>query len=144
MLCRTTSIYKYINLQVLKIITYNQSGTNVYSSKRNHDNQISMKFNHLILYRVHSNRYSEDNTILVHIMEVRNENSNIWNKNMNHRHNGAILIGSFIQSPFPLLISQYMRCGISMIKSQIEISHNIVSISPSNCAFLDPTTRYGK
>ena len=47
--------FKFIDLQVLQIITSNQSGANVYSSKRNNTNQSTMKFNRLILSIFHSN-----------------------------------------------------------------------------------------
>ena len=63
-------------------------------------------------------------------MEAHNENSNLYNQNISHRGNGAISIKSFVCFPFPLSISQYMRCNIAMVKSHrpVNILKNSVSI----------------
>jgi hypothetical protein len=112
--------FKYIDLQILRIITSSQTGANVYSSrKRNSNQQNSMKFSRLILARIHSVHFSEDNSRLVYIMEARNQNSNLWNKNVNHRDNGAISIGSIIRFSCPLPIESYMRCDIPIMTSHV-------------------------
>lgn len=111
--------FKYIDLQILRLITSSQAGANVYSRKRIQTSSNSMKFSRLILCRVHSQRYPEDNHQLVYVMEARNQNSNMWSKNVNHRDNGAISIGSFIRFPCPLSISAFMRGDIPMMKSHM-------------------------
>ena len=76
-----------------------------------------MKFTRLILARVSSN--SDDNSRLVYIMEARNQNTNLWSKNINQRDSGAVSVGSFIRFPSPMPITQYMRCDIPMIFSPL-------------------------
>ena len=48
-------------------------------------------------------------------METRNQNKNLWNKNVNHRDNGAISIGSIIRLPCPMPIDAYVRCDIPLV-----------------------------
>ena len=111
--------FKYIDLQILRIITSNQAAANVYSRKRSISNTTTIKFTRLILCRVHSTDSPEDNTKLVYIMEARNQNMNLWAKNINLRDNGAISIGSLIRFPCPMPIQQYMRCDIPLLMSQL-------------------------
>ena len=109
--------FKYIDLQLIRLITSNESSANVYSKKKGQGQVSTMKFTRLILARVCSK--SDDNSRLVYIMEARNQNSNLWSKNINHRDSGAISVGSFIRFPSPMPITQYMRCDIPMIFSSL-------------------------
>ncbi len=111
--------FKYIDLQILRIITSSQSGANVYSRKRVQTSSNSMRLSRIILCRVYSQLYLEDNNKLVYIMEARNQNPNLWNKNVNHRDSGAISIGSIIRFPSPLPITTYMRNDIPMMTSHV-------------------------
>ena len=52
------------------------------------------------------------------MMEARNENVNLWNKNTQHRDNGTISIGCFIRVISPLPIKSWMRGDIPILKSQ--------------------------
>ena len=78
-----------------------------------------MKFSRLFLCRVYSQSYQEDNDQLVYVMESRNQNSNLWNKNIHHRDNGALSIGSFFRFLCPLPIVTYMRGDIPMLRSHM-------------------------
>ena len=111
--------FKFIDLQLLRIITSNQSAANVYSRKRTNNNNMTIKFSRLILCRVHSLNSPEDNGKLVYMMEARNQNMNLWTKNIQLRDNGAISIGSFIRVPCPMPIQQYMRCDIPLLTSPL-------------------------
>ena len=57
--------FKFIDLQILRIITSNQAAANVYFRKRNISNNTTVKFTRLILCRVHSTNSPEDNGKLV-------------------------------------------------------------------------------
>lgn len=109
--------FKYIDLQLIRLITSNESSANVYSKKKGQGQLSTMKFTRLILARVCSSL--DDNSRLVYIMEARNQNANLWSKNINHRDSGAISVGSFIRFPSPMPITQYMRCDIPMIFSPL-------------------------
>ena len=60
--------FKYIDLQLIRLITSNESSANVYSKKKGQGQLSTMKFTRLILARVCSN--SDDNSRLVYIMEA--------------------------------------------------------------------------
>ena len=79
--------FKYINVQILRIITSNQAGANVYSKKQLQISTNCLKFNRLFSCRIHSEKYCEENNELVYIMEARNQNLNLWSKNINQRDN---------------------------------------------------------
>ena len=61
--------FKYIDLQLIWLITSNESSANVYSEKKGQGQQSTTKFTRLILARVCSN--SDENSWLVYIMEVQ-------------------------------------------------------------------------
>lgn len=109
--------FKYIDVQIIRIITSSAAAANVYSRKRPNANQNTMKFSRLILAKVHSTINPSDNAKLIYIMEARNKNQNLWSKNVNLRDNGAVSIGAFIRIPSPLPIEAYMRCDIPLIVS---------------------------
>jgi len=77
----------------------------------------NVKFSHLILCKVHSVLHPDDNSRLVYIMEARNQNINLWQKNLNHCDNRAISIGAIIRYACPMPIETYMRNGIPIIQS---------------------------
>ena len=63
--------FKYIDLQILRIITSVQSGANAYSWKSN-NNQSTLKFSRLIPAKVCTKSNIKENSELVYIMEARN------------------------------------------------------------------------
>ena len=110
--------FKYIDLMILRLITSSQVSANVYSKKKGQAmNHNQMKFSRLILCKVVSSYTEEENARVVYLMEARNQNKNLWNKNVNHRDNGSISIGSIIRLPCPMPINTYMRCDIPLIVS---------------------------
>ena len=54
-------------------------------------------------------------------MEAKNQNTTLWNRNVNHLDNGLISIGSLIRFLPPLPDVTYVRNDISMLRSQIPI-----------------------
>ena len=70
--------FKYIDLQIIRVITSNQSVVNVYRKKKSNEVSGQMKFSRLFLARVCSD--GDDNARLVYIMEARNQNNNMWKK----------------------------------------------------------------
>jgi len=76
-----------------------------------------MKFSQLILYKVVLSKIVEENSRVVYLMETRNQNKNLWNKNVNHRDNGTISIGSIICLLCLMPIDAYIRCDIPLVIS---------------------------
>ena len=82
--------FKYIDLLILRVITSSQLTANVYSRKNGYNNQNQMKFSRLILCKIVSSNIEDENNRVVYLMEARNHNKNLWNKNVNYRDNGTI------------------------------------------------------
>ena len=96
--------FKYMNLQLLRLITQQPSGANVYKKNRQGGNSgKEMKYERLFLCRIHSEQYPDDNSKVAYIMEARNQNKKLWNMNMNFRDNGVVSIGLLIRIICPLL-----------------------------------------
>ena len=119
--------FKYIDIQILRIITSSQEGANVYSRNRINSSQNIFIFSRLILAHVCYKFNVEDNQRLVYIVEAQNQKSNILCKNVKHCDNGSISTRSIIRFPFPLLLDNYMCCDITMIKSKMP---SIILINP--------------
>ena len=109
--------FKYIDLLILRIIASSQLTANVYSRRKKIINQNQIKFSRLILCKVASSKIVEANFRVLYLMETRNQNKNLWNKNVNHRDNGALSIGSIIRLPCPIPIDACMRCDIPLVIS---------------------------
>eukprot|EP00957_Ditylum_brightwellii_P138811 10580935-Ditylum_brightwellii.AAC.1 len=50
-------------------------------------------------------------------MEACNMNQPLWQKNLNHRDNGAVSVGSIIRMMCPMLIESYMCNDIPIVQS---------------------------
>lgn len=119
---RSNLNFKYINVFILRIITpAPSSSANVYNRNRNGHNQNAVSFSRIFLAKIHSYAHVEDTNRLVYIMEARNMNSNLWNRNVNHRDNGAVSIGSLVRIARPMPIDSYMRGDIPMVVSHIPV-----------------------
>ena len=115
--------FKYIDLQLIRIITSSQNGVNIYSNRRGgpggrNINSSQTRFSRLFLFKTFSPNNPQDSTNLVYMMEARNENVNLWNKNTQHRDNDTISIGCFIRVISSLPIKSWMRGDIPILKSQ--------------------------
>ena len=109
--------FKYIDVLILRWITSAQANANVYTKRKMAMNNNQIKFTRLIMAKVVSNCHEKENSRVVYLMEARNQNKNLWNKNINHRDNGAISVGSIIRIPCPMPIESYMRGDIPLIVS---------------------------
>ena len=90
------------------IMILSQNKIVFYYRKRNKPNQRTTKLTRLILARVHSLTNNYDNSCLVYIIEYGNQNKNLWIKYINHRDNGKISTGSYMNLLCPLTIDQFM------------------------------------
>ena len=114
--------YKYIDLQLLRLIVpAPQSTANTYQRKKSGNNNSQTTYSRLLLCKVHSPRHLEDHNQVVYIMEARNMNTNLWSRNVNHRDNGSISIGSIIRVCCPRPVDNFMRGDIPLM-----VTHNPV------------------
>ena len=79
----------------------------------------NITFSMLFLCRVYSQASEEENHQLVFVMEARNQNPSLWNKNTHHRDNGALSIGAFFRLLCPLPVTTYMQGDIPMLRSHM-------------------------
>ena len=108
--------FRYIYLLVVRVtMSASQSSANIYYHKKNHTN--SMKSKRLLLFPVQSEKYIDESSCLVYITESHTQNSNLWNKNVNHCDNGDIYIGSIIRQPLSMPAQYYMRNYIPILQS---------------------------
>ena len=82
--------FRYIDIQIIRIITSTQDGAQEYSRKAKNQNQSSLRFTRLILGRVIQIRTLDYNSRLIYIMEARNMNNNLWMRNVHYRNNGLL------------------------------------------------------
>ena len=70
--------FKYIDLQIIRVITAGSStaGANTYSRRTNAQKE-GVKFSRLLMCKVHSTLHPEQNSRLVYIMEARNMNQSL-------------------------------------------------------------------
>ena len=109
--------FKFVDVQILRWITSQQANANIYSRRKTAVNNNQVKFTRLIMARVVSTVHEEENSRVIYLMEARNQNKNLWNKNVNQRDNGAITVGSIIRIPCPMPVESYMRGDIPLIVS---------------------------
>ena len=110
--------FKFLDVQILRWITSAQANANIYSRRKTAVNNNQVKFTRLIMAKIiFTGVHEEENSRVVYLMEARNQNKNLWSKNVNQRDNGAISVGSIIRIPCPMPVENYMRGDIPLIVS---------------------------
>ena len=93
----------YIDVQLLRLITPNlQQKAMTYGVRRRNNNNQDVIFSRLMLCRVYSNKRCSDGSRLIYLMESKNSNQCLFNKNVELRDNGVISIGTFFRILTPL------------------------------------------
>ena len=119
----------YIDVQLLRLITPNsQQKAMTYGVRRRNNNNQDVIFSRLMLCRVYSEKKYSNGSRLVYLMESKNSNQNLFNKNVELRDNGVISIGTFFRILTPLPIENKMRGDIPLIKTHYPL---IVMMRPS-------------
>ena len=70
-----------------------------------------------MLCRVYSKENYSNGSRLIYLMESKNSNQCLFNKNVELRDNGVISIGTFVRILTPLAIENKMRGDIPLIKT---------------------------
>ena len=119
----------YIDVQLLRLITPNQQQKAMtYGVRRRNNNNQDVIFSRLMLCRVYSNKRCSDGSRLIYLMESKNSNQCLFNKNIELRDNGVISIGTFPRIVTPLPIENKMRGDIPLVKTHLPL---IVMMRPS-------------
>ena len=74
-----------------------------------------------MLCRVYSNKRYFDESRLIYLMESKNSNQCLFNKNIELRDNGVISIGTFFRIVTPLPIENKMRGDIPLINTHLPL-----------------------
>jgi len=86
----------YIDVQLLRLITPSlQQKAMTYGVRRRNNNNQDIIFSRLMLCRVYSEKKYFNGSRLVYLMESKNSNQCLFNKNVELRDNGVISIGTF-------------------------------------------------
>ena len=109
--------FKYLDLQILRIIIPSNKDTATYYHGRRNNNQTTLRFTRLFLMRVVTENMREDHMKVAYVMEAKNMNQNLFQNALQYRDNGAITVGSIIRYPSPHPITTYMRNDIPMLNS---------------------------
>ena len=108
----------YIDVQLLRLITPSlQQKAMTYGVRRRNNNNQDIIFSRLMLCRVYSEKKYFNGSRLVYLMESKNSNQCLFNKNVELRDNGVISIGTFFRIVTPLPIENKMRGDIPLIKT---------------------------
>lgn len=113
----------FIDVQVLRVIAPNSNmGTNsafMYGNRnRNRNSQNQVHYSRLILLRVFSNTESDR---LCYLMETRNTNTCLWDRNVELRDNGVVTMGTYIRVLAPKPIKSLMSGDIPMLETQFPV-----------------------
>ena len=95
----------YVDVQLLRLITpSSQQKAMTYGARRRTNNNQDVIFSRLMLCRVHSKENYSNGCKLIYLMESKNSNQCLFNKNVELRDNGVISIGTYFRIVTPLPI----------------------------------------
>lgn len=110
----------YIDVQLIRIITpRKEQKAYLYSlrSGRRGGGSKEMHFSRIFQCRVYSAMNSSEHKKIIYLMESKNSNNNMFERNLDFRDNGTISIGTFLRVISPEAIEEYMNGDIPMIRT---------------------------
>ena len=112
----------YLDAQLMRVIAPNNANnsTFIYGSRntmRGAKNSTQVNYSRLFLLRVHSADNESENGQLFYMMESRNTNTCLWERNVEFRDNGIISVGSIIRIIAPRPIQSKMNGDIPMVQT---------------------------
>ena len=111
----------YLDVQLIRIITPNMNQrASVYGIKRRNNNQ-DIHFSRLFLCRLHSDTNLNEMSKLIYLMEARNSNNMLFDRNIDHRDDGTFTIGTYFRVIAPLPIENSMRGDIPLVQTQTPV-----------------------
>ena len=111
----------YVDVQLLRLITPNSSQKAVVYGARRRTNNQEVIFSRLLLCRIHSEQNYNTGSKLIYLMESKNSNKCMFDKNVELRDNGVISIGTFFRIISPHPIENKMRGDIPLLKTDIPL-----------------------
>ena len=108
----------YIDVQIMRIIipTKDQKAA-LYSIRRGKSQTAEVHFKRIYQCRIFSIEQVSEQSRLLYLMESKNSNSAMFDRNMEHRDDGTITIGSFLRIMGPQPIESRMNGDIPLVKT---------------------------
>ena len=110
----------YIDVQLIRIITpKKEQKAYLYSlrSGRRGGSSKEMNFSRIFQCRVYSAFNTSEHKRIIYLMESRNSNNNMFERNLDFRDNGTVTIGTFLRVIAPEAIEDYMNGDIPLIRT---------------------------
>jgi hypothetical protein len=110
----------YIDVQIIRVITPSPAQkANIYGVRRKNSNNQEVHFSRLFLCRIHSELDLNEHSRLIYLMEAKNSNNMLFDRNLELRDDGTISIGTFLRILAPLPIENNMKGDIALVKTQM-------------------------
>ena len=110
----------YIDVQLIRIITpRKEQKAYLYSlrSGRKGSSSKETNFSRIFQCRIYSAMNSSEHQKIIYLMESKNTNNNMFERNLDFRDNGTITIGTFLRVISPEAIEEYMNGDIPLIRT---------------------------
>ena len=110
----------YLDVQLVRIITPNRDQkAHIYSIRRKQNNNSSSEVNFTRIFqcRIFSEKNKSDHSRLIYLMEARNSNNVLLNRNLEYHDDGTITIGTFLRILAPQPIKNHMNGDIPLVKT---------------------------
>ena len=111
----------YIDVQLLRIITPRSRDQKAYlyslRSGRRGGGSKDVNFTRIFQCRVYSTMNTSEHKRIIYLMESRNSNNNMFERNLDFRDNGTVTIGTFLRVIAPEAIEDFMNGDIPLIRT---------------------------
>ena len=110
----------YLDVQLIRIITSKrEQKEHLYSllSARNRSNSREIYFSRIFQCRIYSSTNYNAHGTIIYLMETKNSNKALFDRNLELRDNGTITIGTFVRIIAPQPIEDYMNGDIPLVKT---------------------------
>ena len=111
----------YIDVQLLRIITPRSRDQKAYlyslRSGRRGGGSKDVNFTRIFQCRVYSAINTSEHKRIIYLMESRNSNNNMFERNLDFRDNGTVTIRTFLRVIAPEAIEDYMNGDIPLIRT---------------------------
>ena len=106
----------FIDVQVSRIIIPNQQQkATIYNIRRRH--QTDVHFKRIYQCSIFSRMNITDNSRIIYLMESKNSNNVLFDRNLEYRDNGTITVGSFLKILAPQPIDNVMNGDVPLVKT---------------------------
>ena len=108
----------YIDSQIIRIIIpSNDQKATLYSIRRSRTQTAEVHFKRIYQCRIYSVGCITEQSRVIYLMESKNSNNVLFDRNMEHRDDGTITIGTFVRIMAPQAIENRMNGDVPLVKT---------------------------